>query len=70
MADIKKTVLDFIAESAPMAEVIINGSVFGRAYTATFRAPAEEGATLFKKCLAQRAATVSYGARRQWQDRR
>ena len=52
IADLKQVVLAFIAETAADAEVIINGSVFGKAYTATFRASSEEGATLVKNCLA------------------
>ena len=53
LTDIKEAVLGFILESDPAADIIFNGSVYGKAYTATFRASAEAGALCVKNALAR-----------------
>ena len=53
LTDIKEAVLAFIMESNPATDVIFSGSVFGKAYTATFRGSAEAGALCVKNALAR-----------------
>jgi hypothetical protein len=62
IADLKETVLEYLAEQQPAQTIAINGSIFGNSYTVVFGGSAEQGAACALAAL--KALKIEGGAYR------